>query len=210
MCIRWKLLVPLFVFLNLAVLDGVSVSACGWWGDGEVNRDIKVPLLNAPDGTPLEQTLSLRSAKLPGEMGYGIAVPEPGRAVPYLLETFGRPVNRISELKTYGFGAVIDLGTPEKVANLHRAETNAVGMVYFNIPIEGDMPTPTQTAQFRDMVISSSATPLLVYAPTARLLGAMWTAYRLSFGVPMNYALSEGRTLGLTEDQVDEFRHRSR
>jgi len=183
--------------------------ACGWWGDGDVGRDNVKPTVNAPDGTPLELSLSLRSAKLPGEMGYGIAIPDPGQATPYLLATYGRPVNRIAELKTYGFAAVIDLGTSQQTARLHKAETESVGMTYFNIPIDGDTPTREQVKQFREMVLASAKAPLLVYAPTARLLGFTWAAYRLSFGTSLNFALIEGRDLGLTPEQESELRKRA-
>ena len=198
--------IPVFSISILAAF--FQAQACGWWGDGDVGRDNVAPVLNAPDGSVLDQSLNLKSAKLPGEMGYGISVPDPGRATPYLLATFGRPVNRIGELKTYGFEAVIDLGTPEKTALLHKAETEAVGMKYFNIPIAGDMPTRQQVKQFRQMVLASSKAPLLVYAPTSRLLGATWAAYRLSFGTPFSFALNEGRALGLTPEQERELQAR--
>ncbi|MFC1672683.1 hypothetical protein ACFL12_00885 [Pseudomonadota bacterium] len=206
MRVRLNLFTQYFVTLSFAVLATHPAYACGWWGDGELGRDSNIPILNAPDGTPLEQSISLRSAKLPGEMGYGIAMPDPGRAIPYLLATFGRPVNRIGELKTYGFETVIDLGTSAKSARLHRAETEAVGMAYFNIPIKGDMPSKAQVEQFRDMVVASGDAPVLVYAPTAPLLGATWAAYRISFGTPQSFAFYEGRALGLTTDQEDELR----
>lgn len=207
---RGFLSIVLVIFASLPLLAAGPVHACGWWGDGEVSRDDDRPEVTAPDGSPLEQTLSIRSTKLPGRMGYGIAVPGLGRAIPYLLATSGRPVNRIGELKTFGFLSVIDLGTQPKTARLHQTETEAVGMRYFNIPVEGDMPSREQTDRFSRMVYASSRGPLLVYAPSSALLGAMWASYLINLGAPLDYALKEGKSLGMAPEQEDELRRRSR
>ncbi len=89
------------ILSSLLVLSPVSANACGWWGDGDVNRDVDT-VLNSLTGEPLPQTLSISTSKLPGRLGYGIAVPDPGRAIPYLQATNGRLVNRIGELKIFG------------------------------------------------------------------------------------------------------------
>ena len=197
------------LLLLATLLAPSSVSACGWWGDGEISRDMNNAVVNAPDGSAIEQTLSVRSSKLPGDMGYGIAVPEPGRAVPYLLATNGRAINRIAEFKIFGFISVIDLGTHAEEAAIHRRETEDAGMDYFTIPLEGNMPSPGQAATFTRMVIkASSQGPLLVYASTAQLLGAMWALYRINLGAPLDYALMEGIDLGMTSQQEEELRQR--
>ncbi|MEG3617642.1 hypothetical protein V5T82_04155 [Magnetovibrio sp. PR-2] len=191
------------VTLTLSAIAPNAVKACGWWGDGDVGRELSLPPEIDLSGKSLEQNPSLQSAKLPGEMGYGIALPNPGRALPYLLTTNGRPVNKIGELKAYGYKAVIDLGTAPKSAKLHRAETEAVGMTYYSLPLEGNMPSQDEVMLFRELVLASSDAPLLVYAPKASLLGVMWAGYRLSFKTPLSYALTEGRDLGLTDAQAE-------
>ncbi len=192
------------LLLSSLILLAEPAYACGWWGDGEMSQSDDEII--APDGRPVEQSLGLKSMKLPGRMGYGIAVPGPGRAIPYLLATLGQPVTRISELKIFGFRSVIDLGTPASTAALHRAETEAVGMRYFNIPIEGDMPNSKQADFFNNIVINANNGPLLVYAPRAALIGVMWASYRLSVGSPLAFVLSEGRSLGLSEEQEKTLR----
>lgn len=161
------------------------------------------------DGKPVSEALSLEASKLPGRMGYGIAVPEPGRAIPYLQATFGRPINRIAELKDFGFEAVIDLGTPLETAGKHRQETESLGMRYFNIPVTGSMPSPEQSGSFSRMILDNSEHPLLVYAPTSALLGAMWASYRINLGAPLGFAIEEGKRLGLTPEQEAELRRRT-
>ena len=173
--------------------------ACGWWGDGEMSQNGDDIL--TPDGRPVEQFLDLKSMKLPGRMGYGVAVPEPGRVIPYLVATSGQPVKRIAEFKVFGFRSVIDLGTPTSTADLHRSETEAAGLQYFNIFIESNIPNRKQVELFNKLVIDAHNGPLLVYAPRAELLAVMWASYRLSLGAPLEFVLKEGRTLGLTREQ---------
>lgn len=142
------------------------------------------------------------ASKIPGRVGYGIAVPDPGRAVPYLEATQGRRINRIGELKTLGYKTVIDLGTAPDTARLHRAESEAVGLRYFNIPIEGDFPDRDQVDRFSQLIVQSARDPILVYAPTPGLLGFMWASYRIGYlGAPPSFALEEGRSLGMTREQ---------
>lgn len=185
-----------------------SVQACGWWGDGEVSRHNDI-VLTAPDGRSVPQTLTHKTSKLPGRMGYGIAVPDPGRAIPYLQATGGRQINRIAELKTFGFETVIDLGTPEKTAQLHRSETEALGMRYFNIPVDGAVPSQKQVDDFTQKVVDASRNMLLVYAPNSALLGTMWAAYRINLGAPIEFAIKQGKRLGMGPNQEAILRSRS-
>ena len=175
--------------------------ACGWWGDGEMNRDNDpafAPVTGASGGVLPRHEAS----KLPDEVGYAIAVRDPGYAVPYLEATYGRRINRIGELKSLGYEAVIDLGASPHTARLHRAETEALGMRYFNIPIEGELPNKEQVDRFGRLIVTSERHPVLVYAPTAGLLGIMWASYRIGYlGAPQSFALEEGRSLGMTREQ---------
>ena len=196
------------VLISTPVLFARSVYACGWWGDAEMSRFHREER-TGPDGEPLPQVLDQESAKLPGRKGYGIAVPEPGNAVPYLQATYGRPLNRIGELKTFGFASVIDLGTPVETARLHRAETETVGMRYFSIPVEGDTPSAEQARFFSRIVYESTRGPLLVYAPTASLLGTMWASHRINHGAPLDFAIKEGKLLGMTGEQEAVLRKRA-
>lgn len=174
--------------------------ACGWWGDGEMIRHSQ-EILSAPNGKPLNTNLDLQTAKLPGRKGYGIAVLEPGQAVPYLQATYGRPLNRIGELKTFGFNTVIDLGASPDTTRKHGAESRATGMRYFAIPVHGNMPTPDQVKEFNQIVSDAKNGSVLVYAPQASGLGAMWAFHRFSLGAPISFAISQGRLLGLTLKQ---------
>lgn len=183
------------------------VYACGWWGDGEMGRHTGADI-TSPGGKRANTRLDLKAAKLPGRDGYGIAVTQPGLAVPYLQATYGRPLNRIADLKAIGFAAVIDVGTPEQTARLHRAETEVAGMRYLNIPVKGDMPNIQQIRLFNRMITKSGGAPLLVYAPSAPLLAFIWAAHRISLGAPFAFAIQQGKSLGLTAGQETELRKR--
>ncbi|MCU7931925.1 MAG: hypothetical protein KZQ90_14075 [Candidatus Thiodiazotropha sp. (ex Codakia rugifera)] len=191
----------------LIAISSNSVHGCGWWGDGEVNRHNDL-VLTDQDRQPVPQTLTYKTSKLPGRMGYGIAVPDPGQAIPYLQATGGRPLNRIAELKIFGFETVIDLGTPEKAARLHQLETEAVGMRYIHILVDDTVPSRDQVSDFTQHVINASKDMLLVYAPNSRLLGTMWAAYRINLGAPIEYALNQGAKLGMGPDQEAILRSR--
>ena len=196
------------VSIFLVGMFPVASQACGWWGDGEMIRHHSEDLM-APDGTPVPEILDQQTAKLPGREGYGLAVSAAGNAVPYLQATYGRALNRISELKSFGFKAVIDVGTAKKTAQLHRVETETVGMRYYNIPVKGGTPSIKQASLFSQMVMDSSDGPLLVYAPTAALLGTMWASHRLNHGAPLEFSIKEGKLLGITAEQEAALRRRA-
>ena len=201
--------VSITICLYLFAMQSNLVQACGWWGDGEMARhnDEK---LTSPDGTLLPQFLSHKTSKLPGRMGYGIAVLDPDRALPYLQATRGRQINRIAELQIFGFATVIDLGTPEKTAQLHRLETEALGMRYISIPVDGFMPSQEQINDFTQKVVDASSDMLLVYAPNSVLLGTMWASHRINLGAPMELAIKQGKELGMEAEQEAILRDRSR
>ena len=61
------------VILSILLTLKTPAYACGWGGDGEMSQSDDDII--AADGRPVEQSLDLKSMKLPGKMGYGIAVP---------------------------------------------------------------------------------------------------------------------------------------
>ncbi|MCP3665289.1 MAG: hypothetical protein GY696_22785 [Gammaproteobacteria bacterium] len=98
-----------------------------------------------------------------------------------------------SELKHFGFETVIDLGTPEGTAYLHQSETEALGMRYISISVNGVVPSQEQVDHFTQKVVDSSSDMLLVYSPNSALLGTMWAAYRINLGAPVEFAMKQGK-----------------
>ncbi|MCW8862820.1 MAG: hypothetical protein OQJ87_07340 [Rhodospirillales bacterium] len=177
--------------LILHATIGSPASACMWKGDPEV-------LFNAQeDARPVEIDPGQNPAKIPGGTGYGIAVPGPGEAIPYLIATHGRSLDGVEEVKGFGFMAIIDLGTPVMAAHRHRDEAEAADLRYVNIPTKGDIPTDEEVRFFRDAIITGNNGSIMVYAKSPALLGTMWAAYRVLMGSSRTYAIGEAASLGL-------------
>lgn len=193
--------------------------ACGWWGDGE--GDDNEAIVIGADGQPVSKAGSASGhavgPAIPSGLevpaprsGYGIAVRDGGSAVPYLDAVQGAAVYSIQQLHQAGFQAVIDLGTAPAVAALHRRETEVLGMKYFNIPIDGDVPGKAHVVRFSEILVDNENLPILVFSASADLLGGMWVNYRLSKGSSPEDAVEEGRKLGLSENSVNDLKNRAR
>ncbi len=196
------------IFLYIVLSSFAYAYACGWWGDGEMNRSDNLEV-TATYGREVPDELNRETVKLPGTMGYGIALPQPSQAVPYLQATYGRHVDRIEGFKSFGFNTVIDLGTPQKTARHHREETEAAGMRYINIPVDTAIPSQKNIDYFTRMVVRYSIDPILVYSPSAELLGSVWATHRLMWGTPLELAIEEGRSLGMSKIQEAAIRKQS-
>ena len=192
----------------MALTVSLPASACGWWGDGE-DDDTESIVIGA-DGWPVpdDQTIS-NDLEVPApRSGYGIVVQSDGNAVPYLKAVPGRAAYSIQQLRTSGFSAVIDLGTPPEVAVLHRDETEVLGMKYFNIPTDGDVPAKEHVARFGDILSSNEGHSILVFSASGDLLGGMWAYYRLTKGDAREDALREGQAFGLSDEGAQELMER--
>jgi protein tyrosine phosphatase (PTP) superfamily phosphohydrolase (DUF442 family) len=221
---------PILLALVVVMVLASSARACGWWGDGE--DDDHDAIVIGADGRPVSENKStnnqsidravepaMKHTRAPAmplglevpspRSGYGIVVRQDGSAIPYLQAVQGQSVHTIQLLRRAGFSTVIDLGTIPKVAVLHRRETEALSMQYFNIPIDGDAPDKTQVARFREILSAKGKLPILVFSASANLLGGMWAYYRLAEGVAQEVAIKEGRELGLSKDNVHGIRKRT-
>ena len=174
-----------------------SAFACGWWGDGEMNRDENAIDVGIDGVSSIP--VGVQAAKIPGEKGYGIAVFQSNRAVPYLRATDGRQIAGIEQLRKVGFVTVIDLGTPAATARRHKAETELLGMHYVNIPVAG-IPTEEKVELFSRTVSDSANRPVVVYGPKISLLGDMWVLHRLGQGALRGTALGEGLVFGVSRN----------
>ena len=190
---------PRQTVLAMALLIPLAAGACGWWGDGEMNRDQLLPGI-VSGGRQIPHLLDRESITLPGNR-YGIAITEPGQAQPYLQATYGRPISSIEDLGAYGFRTIIDLaplvgqGSPEFPARLSQS------MQQYHVPVVSTVPGRIQVAEFRELVLDAANLPALVIAPSAEALAGMWAAYRLEFGTPLSYAIAEAVAMGLQPEQ---------
>lgn len=201
-----------FLVALMAFAHPQPASACGWWGDGEGDDTGAIEI--GPDGQPVmkrgpvwkmgddqdQSPATPEGLEVPApRSGYGIVVRQDGSAVPYLNAVPGQHPYSIQQLHSAGFPTVIDLGTPPMVAALHRRETEALGMKYFNIPVADDAPDKAHVARFNDILSARENLPVLVFSASANLLGKIWARHRLTGGLPWDQAVREGRRLGFSE-----------
>jgi hypothetical protein len=195
----WRLF---FIAILLSPPLSSPATACGWWGDGEAaDSDDAIAVDGKGQPIVLRNPLMLSPMKVPQAMGFGIAVNHNKRAVPYLEGTGGLAANKIGQLAKMGYAAVIDLGTPESVATLHRRETMDHGMRYFNITGGETSWSQKDIIRFATIVNENTNLPLLVFGQSRSLLGRIWTGFRLSQGANNMTAHEEGRLLGLPEGE---------
>lgn len=213
------------LLVTLLSINPLPASACGWWGDGDSEEDDAVAIgadgRPAPDAKPPSGRVDsgtgghvsgpggFRGIEVPApRSGYGMVIQRDGGAVPYLDAVKGRPVYSIQQLRHLGFLAVIDLGTGPTVAALHRRETEALDMKYFNIPIDGDVPSPAQASRFQAVLSARENLPILVFSASAEMLGGMWASYLLAEGSTQERALGEGREFGLSAKGASDLEMR--
>ena len=211
-----------FMLAVVASAHPQPASACGWWGDGEVDDNDAIAI--GPDGQPVfadtpvwgkmkdqhKETAIPKNLQVPApRSGYGIVVRRDGSAIPYLKAVPSKSIYSIQQLHRAGFSTVIDLGTMSEVAALHRRETEALGMKYFNIPTEGDVLGAAHITRFNEILSTTGNLPILVFSASANLLGEMWAYHRLANGLPREEAVREGRGLGLSENAARDFKSRA-
>ena len=180
-------------------------TACGWWGDGEASDSddaIEVDSSGRPIVTKSHPKLNAHlssSMKIPGAIGYGLVVTNANKAVPILDATGGLGANDIGKLSTLGYVAVIDLATPARIAELHRRETEELGMRYFNIPGGSEESAGKEVAKFAAILKDSANLPLLVFGHSPQVLASIWVDFRISLGIDEVIAHQEGRSLSMPE-----------
>ncbi len=103
-----------------------------------------------------------------------------------------------AHLKQLGFAAVLDLRTAQEGTAKEKAAVEKAGLAYHNIPVATRAPTWAQVAEFARIVNDADNLPILVHCASANRVGAMWALYRSSQGVNPEFAIQEGRAVGLT------------
>ena len=120
------------------------------------------------------------------------------RAAP-TIATAG-PLGRLGiiEAKGVGFRSVVSLGPRTTAAGLDDASMAAyANLVYFSVPLAGDIPTPEEVGRLRQIVEAPENGPILIYGMDRDQAAASWALLRGETGVPPGLALQEGVTAGL-------------
>jgi uncharacterized protein (TIGR01244 family) len=114
----------------------------------------------------------------------------------------------VADLKPLGFVTVVDLRGPKEGTASEKAEVESAGLRYFNIPVTEQTPTDAQVEAFTRIVDEPANRPILIHCSTANRVGAIWTLYQVSKGVPIAVAVEEGRTIGLQPERENAVRAR--
>lgn len=109
----------------------------------------------------------------------------------------------IGELRSLGFSTILDLRCSDEGADVEKRLVEAAGLRYLNIPVTNIIPSDEQVAEFARIVEDRINFPLLVHCGSANRVGAMWVLYLAHRGVPISFALEEGRTIGMKQDRED-------
>jgi len=136
------------------------------------------------------------------------AIKNYSRAAPHLGTAGLLGEGGVAEAERLGFKTIVDLRTPAEPGQPAEAGlTEAAGLAYVSIPIAKGAPTEAQLARFAALMEDRAQFPILLHCGSANRVGALWTLYRTSKGVPSETAIEEGRAIGMKsrEPQVREL-----
>ncbi|MGD9864217.1 MAG: sulfur transferase domain-containing protein [Pseudodonghicola sp.] len=119
------------------------------------------------------------------------------RATPYIGTGGLIDPSGLGILKTMGFKTIVNLNTAEEGATEEAALAKAAGLEFISLAVPTKAPTPEQVAEFAKIAENPDNYPILLHCESSNRVGAMWTLYRASKGVPAEIAVEEGRAVGL-------------
>ncbi len=122
--------------------------------------------------------------------------------------TAGQPtIEELTALKDDGNVAVLNLRTPgEHDAAAEQAAVEALGMKYFNIPVEGANPQDSDAEQFLALTDDAGNRPMFIHCGSANRVGAFWMIRRvLRDDWNVADAETEAREIGMRAPALREF-----
>lgn len=184
-----------FVFwiaFGFAVLAQPQTLACSWWGDAEA-----VALREAAAAAMTADPAFVAQAQVSGG-GFGVAVLDARRAVPYRTATGGREAETMADLIDLGFRFIVDLTPSANQAAAHRMKTGGrIGYAHFGFGTGRTVPEVKAIREFSALVGHESQLPLIISSPAPTTMGALWALHLMSNGVPARAAVEAARTVGL-------------
>jgi hypothetical protein len=210
--VRNRLLVNSTIHLGLyliLVACSTTVGACGWWGDGESGNN-QAAVIIGKDGKPVQNnrtgSAAIADMKIPKQMGYGIAVYQADKAIPYLRAIKNRQTNTIQELKKLGFVTVIDIGSGPHASIFHSKESSELGLNYVYIQVDQNgFATPDGSQELHQAIQNFKRRPLLVYAPKVDVLATAWGKHRLQQGRRWHTIEKDVNQLGISVDALKKL-----
>ncbi|MBI4887203.1 MAG: hypothetical protein HY824_08925 [Acidobacteria bacterium] len=115
----------------------------------------------------------------------------------------------VGALKKEGFVSIVNLRlASEEGANVEgeRAAAQAVGLKYIHLPFNAAQPDPKVVDSFLAAVADRSNQPVFIHCGSASRVGGMWAIKRaLNDKWPLDRAIAEGKTIGLSNPGLEAF-----
>lgn len=115
----------------------------------------------------------------------------------------------LPELKKMGFASVINLrlaSEPEANVDAEAAAAKAVGMRFYHLPFNGQMPDPAVADQFLNAITTKGSEPAFIHCAGGNRAAAMWLIKRLAVDHwDVDRATAEATALGLTSPALKQF-----
>lgn len=115
----------------------------------------------------------------------------------------------LPELKKMGFASVINLrlaSEPEANVDAEAAAAKAVGMRFYHLPFNGQMPDPAVADQFLNAITTKGSEPAFIHCAGGNRAAAMWLIKRLAVDHwDADRATAEATALGLTSPALKQF-----
>jgi len=130
------------------------------------------------------------------------------RHTPFIATSGNFSQGGVAELAQSGFRTIVDLRTAPEGVELNASEAKALGIDYHNLPVGSGFPEAALLSRFGELVEDENNYPMLLRCGSGNRVGMVWAAYKLSLGIPMDQAILEGQTIGMSasrEAQLSTF-----
>lgn len=96
-----------------------------------------------------------------------------------------------------GFDIIIDARTPPEGTAAEQKQVEALGMQYFNLPIDGRSIPQARVTALAKILAQNKGKKILLHCVSANRAGGLWAEYQISHGTDVKAALAQGRKIGM-------------
>lgn len=100
-------------------------------------------------------------------------------------------------LSDNNFDIIIDARTPPEGTAAEQKQVEALGMQYFNLPIDGRSIPQARVTALAKILAQNKGKKILLHCVSANRAGGLWAEYQISQGTNPKAALAQGRKIGM-------------